>query len=39
MPTPQGELASLNACAALAVMLGEGSCPGLLLARGKIAYK
>ena len=29
MPTPHGELASLNACAALAAMLGEGPCPDL----------
>ena len=39
VPTPQGELASLNACAALAAMLGEGSCPHLLLARDKAANK
>jgi hypothetical protein len=39
MATPQGEVASVNACAALAVMLGEGSCPGLLLARGKTAHE
>jgi hypothetical protein len=39
MPTPQGEVASLNACAALAAMLGEGPCPGPLLARGKVADK
>ena len=37
MPTPQGELASVNACAALAAMLSEGPCPGPLLARSKIA--
>jgi subtilisin family serine protease len=36
MPTPNGELASVNACAALATMLGVGPCPELLLARGKI---
>ena len=30
--TPDGELASLNACAALAAMLGEGSCPDFRLA-------
>jgi hypothetical protein len=39
VPTPQGELASLNACAALAAMLGEGPCPHLLLARDKTANK
>ncbi len=27
LSTPHGELASLNACAALAAMLGEGPCP------------
>jgi hypothetical protein len=37
IPTPQGELSSLNACAALAAMLGEGPCPVLLLAKGKTA--
>jgi len=35
--TPHGEVASLNACAALAAMLGEGPCPVLLLAKGKTA--
>ncbi len=39
IPTPQGELPSLNACAALAAMLGEGPCPVLLLAKSKTANK
>ena len=39
VPTPQGELPSLNACAALAAMLGEGPCPHLLLARDKTANR